>query len=151
MVFIMKSSNHHMAVAVSHAVCVHQASSCMNRKKMGKKKELINTKDPEIVQNNIFILVFKENENSLQQLEVLSEKLTVPKCVSSPSKQIYGFRVKRRPYFEYKSFKIQLELQVIHTLAVVFIEYAFSFRLSVRSKKNHLQFYGAYIKVNIDP
>lgn len=32
MVFIMKSSNLHMAVAVSHAVCVRRALSCMNRK-----------------------------------------------------------------------------------------------------------------------
>lgn len=32
-VFIMKSSNHHMAVAVSHAVCVRRASSCRKRDK----------------------------------------------------------------------------------------------------------------------
>lgn len=31
MIFIMKSSNRHMAVAVSHAVCVRRASSCRKR------------------------------------------------------------------------------------------------------------------------
>ena len=35
MVFIMKSSNHHMAVAVSHAVSVRRLRfcSCMNKKR----------------------------------------------------------------------------------------------------------------------
>ncbi len=74
MVFIMKSCNHHMAVAVSHAVCVRQAFSYMDRK-MTKKDSFRERRERRAVCSNFMqkdFNYFYPVQSGLHQLHLIS-------------------------------------------------------------------------------